>query len=102
MGLDIGVRFGGGGQCCGGSDLPGPFQSAPNPLTLAADKKIAVANTIGTIPGITAGPLTAWLVRGAEGAGGAGGRTSVFALAAAVNVVGAVTYQGLSKAHRIL
>ena len=58
-----------------------------------------IANTAATIPGMIAGPLTAWIL---------GGDTSreapwqvVFGTAAAINVVGATVYWFFSDASRL-
>ena len=59
-----------------------------------------IANTVSTVPGMVAGPLTAWIL---------GGDTSlaapwplVFGAAAAVNFLGACLYCVYSQAHRVV
>lgn len=56
-----------------------------------------IANTFATIPGILAGPLTAWMVQQSGGAW-----SPVFFTAAAINVACALVYLLFSKAHRVL
>jgi ACS family sodium-dependent inorganic phosphate cotransporter len=59
----------------------------------------AISNTVATVPGLLAPPVTAWIV---------GERPTrqawayVFALAALVNVLGSVTYLALADARRVL
>ena len=55
-----------------------------------------LANTCATVPGLVAGPLTAALIKAT------GGWTTVFCLAAAINVCCATAYWRLAKAHRVL
>lgn len=57
----------------------------------------AVSNTIATVPGLTAGPLTAWLLQQTGGSWPA-----VFGLAATMNVVCTAIYWKLSRAHVVL
>ena len=56
-----------------------------------------ISNTVATLPGVIAGPLTAWLI---ERNGGSW--TAVFVLAAAINVACAAVYLAMSRAHRVL
>ena len=65
--------------------------------TSHAGLTFAIANTIATLPGLTAGPLTAWLL---EHTGDSW--PAVFCLAAATNVVCAGLYLFLSRAHVVL
>jgi ACS family sodium-dependent inorganic phosphate cotransporter len=56
-----------------------------------------ISNTVATLPGVVAGPLTAWLIEYFRGAW-----APVFLIAAAINVACALVYLALSKAHRVL
>ncbi|XP_043236936.1 sodium-dependent phosphate transport protein 1, chloroplastic-like [Amphibalanus amphitrite] len=57
----------------------------------------AISNTLATIPGILCGPVTADLVTASQGRW-----FPVFALAAAVNLVGAIVYYSQSSALQLL
>jgi MFS family permease len=68
--------------------------------TTHAGLTFAVANTAATVPGLVAGPLTAWILDGDTSATAPWGL--VFGLASAINVMGALAYWRLARAHRVL
>jgi|TARA_B110001469_G_C9332551_1_gene177094 hypothetical protein len=59
----------------------------------------AIANTVATVPGLLAPPVTAWIV-GEQPTRRSW--ASVFALAALLNVLGSVAYLALADARRVL
>jgi MFS family permease len=71
------------------------YSSNHGDISNNAGLTFAISNTIATIPGITAGPLTAWLTEH-------GSWSLVFYIAALINVGGALWYACLSKAHKVL
>ena len=60
---------------------------------------LGISNTVATVPGLLAPPVTAWIV-GEQPTRQAWAR--VFALAALVNVLGSVAYLALADARRVL
>ena len=71
----------------------------PNHLDMApryADVLMGITNTAGTIPGIIGIAITGWLVDTT------GTFTSAFALAAAINIFGAVVWLFFATAERII
>jgi len=56
----------------------------------------SISNTVATIPGIAAGPFTAWLLSAGMG------WNSVFAVASFVNLLCAGIYYQFAKAHRVM
>lgn len=72
---------------------------APNALDIApgyADTLWGVINTVGTIPGIIGVAITGWLVETS------GTYASAFALAAGINLAGAIVWLAFSTAEKVI
>ncbi len=71
----------------------------PNPLDIApryADLLMGIANTAGTIPGIIGVAITGWMVDVT------GTYSSAFALAAAINIFGAIVWLAFASGERVI
>jgi MFS family permease len=82
---------------CGGTTSSGYMANHSDISSSYAGLTFGISNTVATLPGVIAGPLTAWLIER-----NAGSWTAVFVLAAGINVACAAVYLSMSKAHRVL
>mmetsp|Transcript_10875 Transcript_10875/g.24984 ORF Transcript_10875/g.24984 Transcript_10875/m.24984 type:complete len:469 (+) Transcript_10875:65-1471(+) len=80
----------------GGATSSGYMANHADISSSYAGLTFSVANTLATVPGIAAGPFTAWLLART------GGWTAVFVVACFINLAAAGVYMLLAKAHRVL